>query len=414
MYAFLALVQQMGLDGCLVGPPEAEGLPATYVAYGPDKRTVLTDAPRGPFWAVGVRVGNDVRLYDPWRGRPFPATLNQLRADPDAHKAWFEDKANVSGLTAEGMRTAATFLAVPVNALAPRLGLLEAKFPRELGLRLTADPAKLRDAFPDPKPKFWNPPADRFAYGRAARTFLPVDDGGADATRQLYAANLVAQIPAASQVVSAELLKYPDLLADVGKRVGDLARESYVPFVIPPTPREKLQRGQFQDAARSLVERQEAFARGLERLRQNRDLDGQIREWARDAARLYDELGRTRGDPAARAAANAAIENHLRASAVQLMVDRAVSELGQAEATFLLALARHEQAEHAQARLDRAAPGPDADRLRNDVVNAWKAADGEWKTYLAGPARIQANMPGRVDHARALAARAGQFAAGKT
>src|SRR5262245_60927228 len=85
MYVFLALLQQMGLDGCLVGSPDAAGKPAGLVVYGPDKQTVLTGAPRGPFWAVGVRVGNDVRLYDPWRGTAFPAPLGPLKANPDAH-----------------------------------------------------------------------------------------------------------------------------------------------------------------------------------------------------------------------------------------------------------------------------------------------------------------------------------------
>ena len=46
-----------------------------------------------------MRAGSDVRLFDPWRGMVFPVTLNQLKANPDAAKEWFEDKANISGAT---------------------------------------------------------------------------------------------------------------------------------------------------------------------------------------------------------------------------------------------------------------------------------------------------------------------------
>ena len=125
MYVFLALLQQMGLDGCLARPASgaANTLPA-YVAYAPDKKTVLTGAPRGPFWAVGVRIerasGRRPALR-PVARAAFPATLNQLKANPDSHKAWFEDRAAVSGMTAGDAKAAAVFLAVPVNSLSPRM-----------------------------------------------------------------------------------------------------------------------------------------------------------------------------------------------------------------------------------------------------------------------------------------------------
>ena len=132
MYVFLAVLQQLGLDGCLIGPPGSEKITAGFVALGPDK-SVLTGAPRGPFWAVGVRMGNDVRLYDPWRGQAFPVPLGQLKSNPDAQKAWFEDKANVSGITPALAKDAAVYLAVPVNSLAPRMVTLEQQLKGDIG-----------------------------------------------------------------------------------------------------------------------------------------------------------------------------------------------------------------------------------------------------------------------------------------
>src|SRR5262249_43332740 len=83
MYVFLALLQHLGLDGCRVGPPDAAKIHVRLSEAEVKYPTVGLPVPRGPFWAVGVRVGNDVRLFDPWRSEPFPVTLNQLKANPD-------------------------------------------------------------------------------------------------------------------------------------------------------------------------------------------------------------------------------------------------------------------------------------------------------------------------------------------
>ena len=358
MYVFLSLLQQMGLDGCLIGPPDAGNKPAGYVVYGPDRRTVITGSPRGPFWAVGVRIGNEIKLYDPWRGSAFPATLDKLKANPEEYKAWFEDGANVSGVTPEEVKKAAVYLATPVNALSPRMAMLEEKLKAETDVNLAIDPASTRAAFPDPKPTYWNPPTDRFAFGRTARRFLPHEEGGADRTAQgqgqVYALYFRDQVPAGDRAIPAELRQNPDVRADVGERFGEYARAAYfIAFLDPPpTPRERLQRGQFRDAARALVERQDEFAKALLRVRNTADADKTMREWAERAVQLYSDLGRV---PNARAA----IDDHWKSQGAGLLSDRALAEVGQAEAAFLLALCKHEEAERAQTRLERAT-GDDA------------------------------------------------------
>lgn len=420
MYVFLALLQQMGLDGCLIGPPDAGDKPAGFVAYAADKKTVLSGTPRGPFWAVGVRVGNDVRLYDPWRGQPFPAPLKQLKANPTAYQTWFDDAANTAGTTPADAQAATVYLAVPVNSLAPRMALLEEKLKADVGVRLAINPAKLQAAFPDPKPAFWNPPTDRFAYGRAARGFLPTEEGGADRTERspgrLYEAYLESQLPPEIMVVPPELLPYREVIADVGIRVAQYARGAYgYNFLNPPMPRERLHRGFFQDAAKDLVAKQDSFAKGLERIRNNRDTPVLVRDWAETARELYNDLGRVGldSDPAGRAAAaaqaQARIDMHWRNPAVVLLVDRVVSEVGQAEATYLLALCKHEQAERAQARLDYASGG-DLAGLKQDAAIAWEIALREWQTYRAATG-THSGFPGRAQHARQLAERAERLAA---
>jgi hypothetical protein len=408
MYVFLALLQQMGLDGCLIGPPDAGDKPAGFVVYSPDKKTVLTGAPRGPFWAVGVRAGNDIRLYDPWRGEAFPAPLNQLKANPEAHKAWFEDQANVSGVTPEEAKKATVYLAAPVNSLSPRMAMLGEKLKAEVDVKLAVNPAAVRSAFPDPKPAYWNPPNDRFAYGRAARTFLPFDQGGADRTDpaagRLYDQYIPSQLPPAEQAIPSELLRNPAVIGDVKERIRDIAWRVYVFAFLdqPPTPRERIQRGQFQDAARTIVERQDEFRKSGERVRNTPDAEAQMREWTQKATQLYASLGI---DPGARGA----IDAHWKSQTALLLFDRAVSGVGQAEAAFLLALCKHEEAERLQARLERAT-GPDADRLRQDALDAWNGVVREWRTYRQEYGGPQAGLPGRAEHVKVLAARAEKLA----
>ncbi|WP_439626566.1 hypothetical protein [Gemmata sp.] len=414
MYVFLAVLQQMGLDGCLVGPPEAKDQPAMFAAFAADKKTLLTGTPRGPFWAVGVRVGGDVRLYDPWRGAAFPATLAALKANPDAHKAWFEARENAGGVTAEEAKGATAFLAVPVPALAPRIATLEQQLKGELPVRLAVDPVSLRNAFQDPKPAYWNPPGDPFAYGRVLRTFLPVDEGGTDRNPpggRLTDQYTRSQLPSEVLTIPAELRGNDE----AAERVRALMAQAYaVAFFNPsnPNPRERIERGQFQDAAVDLVTRQDQFGYGLERLRNNQRAEPEIRAWAEAARELYDQQGLA-ATPEARQAAAAAVEDHWKRNGqlVQLMIDRVTAELGHAEATFLLALCKHEQAERVQARLE-AATGPGAELLKRDATDAWKAAVGEWQTY-AERAAVQARFPGRADHVKALTARAEALANAK-
>jgi hypothetical protein len=413
IYVFISLLQQMGLDGCLLGPPGAAEIYAGYVALAPDKKTVFTGAPRGPFWAVGVRIEkdkkSDVKLYDPWRSEAFPATLNQMRANPDSYKTWFESAAAVSGITAADVKDAAIYLAVPVNSLAPRIALLEKKL-KDL-VKLAINPVELRNRFPDPKPSFWNPPDDRFAYGRAARTFLPIDQGGdADRSdpsgRALHDGYFRSLLPPAERVVPAELLRNEAVIADIKERIEERVKVAYLSaYLMPPTPREQVQRGQFQDASRMLVQRRDDFDKSLLRVRNTEDAERKMREWAERSTDLYRSLG---SDPNARAK----IDENWASQGALLVLDRAVGEVGQAEAALLLALCRHEQAERVQSRLENAASG-DTTQLRQTALSAWGDAAREWSGYREQFAAIHSPSPARTEHIRALAERAKKLAAGR-
>ncbi|QJX00189.1 hypothetical protein FTUN_7813 [Frigoriglobus tundricola] len=412
MYVFLALLQQLELDGCLVGGPDAGGQTGRF--NGPLlKYPTLPQlgVPRGPFWAVGVRVGTDVRLFDPWRGQPLPVTLGQLKANPDAAKTWFEAAENLSAATLEDAKKATAFLAVPVNALSARMAAFEARMKGELGVKVAYDLKALtgmRAAFPDPKPAFWNPPDDPFAYGRAARSFLPLDLGGSDPTPmsggRIYEVSVIEQIPRTAFLVRAEL-KYENARDQFRRQA---AGKLHFLFLEPPNPRERIARGQFQEAARDLVNKQEMFATGLERLR-NPDTEKQINEWVEATNQIYSAVGlaRLNNDKSAEVAAQAQAEEAWKQPGAQLLLDKSSAEVGRAEAAFLLGLCKHEQAERIQIRLDRAT-GAEAARLKNEARDAWRAALAAWNTYQQ-LAPSHAGFPGRAAHALALEARAAKF-----
>jgi hypothetical protein len=414
MYVFLALLQQLELQGqgCLIGPPDAGnvgsrlGYPISYPHLAQVK------VPRGPFWAVGVRVGDDVRLFDPWRGKPFPVTLKQLKANADAAKGWSEAKDNVSGATANDAKAATAFLAVPVNSLSLRMAKFEEKLGRELGVKLAYDLKALeamRGGFPDPKPAFWNPPQDPSAYGRASRTYLPIELGGSDRGApgsRLYDQALRGQIPQTAFEVPERLKGGDRLRFAAGTALG-------LSFVEPPNPREAIQRGRFQDASTDLVAKQEQFSKGLERLRTQdaATQEQQIREWIDAANQAYDDMTRAQlnNDKEQERRAQAQLEEVWKQPPARWLIDMASAEVGRAEAALLLALCKHEQAERYQVRLERAA-GAEADRLRPDARDAWRTALSAWRTYEQ-LSSAHAGFPGRAAHAQALSARAAALAA---
>jgi hypothetical protein len=386
-------------------------LTSGYLAVSPDQ-SILTGAPRGPFWAVGVRVEADkkpdIKLYDPWRSEAFPTTFNKLRTDSSAYKSWFEDRAAVSGVSPEDIRGAHVFLTASVNALSPRMAMLDRKLKAAVDTRLAVDPKAMRGRFPDPTTAFWNPPNDWNAYPRTARMFLPVDQGGAADRiapdgRTVYDRYRAALLPPPDRVIPPELLRNEAISVTFKEHLGKLAWNQYILAFIspPPTPREQIQRGQFQDASRTLVVRQDEFNNSLLRIRNTPDAEKKIRDWTDQANEVYRSF-------TGEASAKSAIDELWRMPGAALILDRAIGEVGQAEAALLIALCRHEQAERLQAQLDHGAG--DRDRLTSAAIDAWTVAAREWSGYREQHASAHASRPALRGHVKSLAERAARLA----
>jgi hypothetical protein len=422
-YVFIALVKQLGLDGCLVGPPDAALRPWSYAAD-----PMPNVPPRGPFWAVGVRVTDAVLLFDPWRGEPVPgpmggiATLAQVAADPTLLSPWRADKAAPWLTPHDVVAKSVPFLTASLSSLAPRLTRLEAEIANDApGVKLTTDAAAFRERFAPATPYkavgFWNPPEEAFSPTETLASFVPPAEGGLGLLPDLLNTYRASQVPFESFAMPAVLLpkgpaasgELPDPgVPEAVERLRVLCISAYGnTFLASPTPRERIQRGQFAEVAPLLVQRRSAFTAGLERLRTDRNRDAKLVQWAEAARDAYTKLLRARDD-AARASAAAEVEAFWKAdgATVSAIVDAAISEAGAAEATYLLALCRHEQAERAELTADRAAGTPAEARARARAAEDWSEAAGWWGRYAPFAATQARHFPARPAQAERLAAEA--------
>jgi hypothetical protein len=425
----LAVFQQLGLDAGLVGPPDAADRPAGFTPPWLDDKDPPTS--HGPFWAVAVRAGADVLLFDPVGGRPFPAPLAQVKANPDLLKPWADDKERQWKVPADVVRQATVYLSAPLPALAPRMATLEERTKADLGVVLAVDLKAMRDRFAAAPPagpgladvKVWNPPGDGLAYPRVLASFLPPDEGGTD--RRPQGQRLVDLYPL-TRIPAREILFGPGVLPEgltfpaVADRLRNAAGHGYeAAFVTPPAPVERLQRGQLQDATRMLTERQDGFARGQEQIR--KVTPEEIDAWVKTANRVYAALRQaeypdptqTRPNPPtdpAVAAARQTVEDFWRVTGpvAQAVAARITARIGLAEASYLLALAKHEEAERQQLRAEKA-DGASAARVKATAANAWAEAANTWRSYLDQGASLP-GLEARNAHARRLAARAESLA----
>lgn len=420
-YVFLGLLQQLGLDGCWIGPPEAAQRTWSY-ARNPDGVT----APTGPMWAVGVRVGPDVFLFDPWRGEPVlgaggqgVATLAEVRADPNLLKPWRDDKLHPWPVPAEDVKTAVPFLAFPLSGAAPRMIRLERELRAEVPpVRLATDPTALQSRFAQeaklPGLKAWNPGNEAFTYPRALATFIPPSDGGYSPAPDLYLKYKQGLVPPTLFALPPSLRPTPGNpgVPEAAERLRNIAIITYgTAFLEPPAPLERLQRGQFAEVAKVLGDRRTEFQAMQARLRTDRNREATIERFAAAARQAYTQLLRARdrersGPGPLTAEAQAGVANLWKTEALasQAVVDVLLADAGAAEATYLLALCLHEQAERAAVRAARTKLAADADR----AAGLWTEAANWWASYAAVAPAQEAAFPGRAAHAKRLADRAAQ------
>ena len=418
-YTFLALCRQLGLDACLVGSA-ATDRDWTYARSA--KASGVAD---GPFWAVGVKAGDDLLLYSPWRGEAFagktadrPATLAELKADPAAAAKWDVSDAEV--------KSAELYLSVPLSSVAPRTATLHEKLSGTVGGSYWVNWADTtsRLAAGGNKVNGWNPPADPFTPVRSLGSFLPTQQGGLDTppeVKNVYAFYIQAQTSRPNLTLNLPDLKHPA----VSERLMTIARgiliQSYHPQLAQPNsvvwpPVEKIHRGRHNDATKELIELRDRFTEavkvraGAAALAKGDDTPA----WVAKANDLYDSLSRAKvsEDRAIQVpAVERQIEEFWKTSQQKagLLLMEIAATPGAAEATFLLAKSFHDRAEKAELEVRRAAGG-DAPAAREKAKAAWASAASWWGQYDLYRDLQNQSYPGRGELTKKLAERADKLA----
>ena len=481
-YVFRALLQQLGLEGCMVCYPVA-------AENSSQKVSVL--------WLPGVLIGNDIFLFDTRLGMPFPgpkgegvATLAQVRTQPDLFAVLQVDDKHHYDVTPEQARQAEVLLTWPLPALAPRMRVLE-------NLLGAANPVKLAVDVEGVQGKFaaaagQNMPVrvdnrlrdfNNVTQLRLLRRFLPPGQGGTDPSNRMEqaegqlipwgalptkafqppfeSARLVVYLREAFQKLFVAFplpeprnqpLQEKDspvgIARDPDKTRQDVAPRFVQAFLDPKTraleapasmvhfsqaprsPRDDLLRGRFDDATRKLVEVQEQVRYQKDLAQSDPDLNQKMEQWFVEAVKAQADLQRARRQnppnpgeleaaekrlgelwlgagnlpPTVEGEERRPVRGPVRRFPVWLVfvLGRAADPMG-AEATYLLALAKHERAERAQARLARTAPGKTG-REERDAKAAWRTAEALWGTYLENYPNAPGAAAARQWRARALEA----------
>ncbi|MFO0937960.1 MAG: hypothetical protein U0798_15770 [Gemmataceae bacterium] len=425
-FVFLAACQQAGLEPCLIGPPGMSDKLWSNQAAG----TTLTAGANGPFWGVGVRVGKDIHVFNPWKGEAAKgpkgtiATLAQLKANPDLVKSWYTGEAG--SLTADVVKSSEPYLALPNSAMARRWDLFEKKL--GTGLNLFVDPVALQASY-GADVKFWCP-SDPFDYIRSLSSFLPVEDGGRD---QRVSAQRFLTIYRLS-FFPRSLFQVPPELTNNEAVVRLVTQSSSIyatAFLEGITPRERIERGQFFEVTKDLVEKENRFAAAVQRsVTQQSNID-QVRRFSSLLNEAFEKFTndakKSQGNPVVIAQGQQAIEQLLKenTASYQMLLDSMVGRPSAAEAMYLLACCKQELAERFQARADRvialakaAESDPHSDpakleeaRKNAEIVSqkardAWAGTSEWWARYESVRELQGRSFPGRDIHAKMLAERA--------
>jgi hypothetical protein len=380
-YVVLATWQQLGLDGCLVGPPTLK----KTASYGRGPTGRLTYA---PVRACGVAVDGKVYLFDPATGLPLTGTggavltLAAARQAPDSAK----------GFEADEVKTWQPFLAPPLGGLGRRMEWLEQRNPGGAGVRLFVNPLAQRAKFGGPACDAWDPDGDSFSASRVLSRYVsdePVVQNGPP-VREAHRFKLLP------------LDRLPKTNLSAGYLIPAFARPFEELRWGPNTPRDQMLRGQFAEAMSVLADKKSEVDNARTRMDQDKGLQADFEKWVDQFQALTARVLRPDPSDPNGAQAQQALDEFRRSRHSQDMerafvLGHAARPLG-AEVTYLTAQCVHERAE--RARLEGSSQAP----------AQWRNAAEWWQRFLDASSEAASPVPARETQARALLARARQFA----
>jgi hypothetical protein len=443
---FLAALNQLGIDGCMIALPAG---------------------PQGPksirLWIPAALVDREIYLFDTRLGLPLPgpegrgiATLSQVRTRSDVFRPLDLDPKYPYDILPEQAKQAEVYVGCSLSALAPRMRVLQEMLASSEGVNLRVEPVPLLKRFTEATsgPAFsgstvrvWNSAGDINTPFRLLRTFLPQTEGGTNPSDHRHQTLTTLLVPWQS---------FPRELADLQGEPGQRLRQFFAaPFLYvrtePRMPKELLQawlpglyeqksenqegmrkapdlilhgrmprdlmlRSRLDDATNVLVTIHGELHRQQARPADPRE-DAEVRVWRERAVEVYGtllRLGAASANPRGKTVVDA---NEVKAAKDQVtllwanarsvygLIQRAAAGPMSEDITFLLALCKQEQAERTLTRQQR--PGSNKATSAAEVKAAqavWKPAAGWWETYLDEHPRDPSAPTARLFRARALEA----------
>lgn len=409
---FLALLDQLGIDGCMIALPG-------------DQPGQLRD------WVPGALIQKDIYLFDSRLGLPLPgadpkglATLAQLRNGLDLRQILQVQEKSPYDVSPESARHAEVRVAYNLSSLAPRMEYLQNFLAASEKINLWVDPVARFQRFQAVAGTVgvWNPATDVGNPLRVLRAFLPPEEGG------------IAKQPF-RELVEGQVIPWQDFpkkqLGLLGEPERLLKMQFAIPFVyfsmkprmtsemlvdwLPglsepsadkrgtrkppanllgrPLPRYLTLHGRYEDAASLLVPIHDEL-KNQKMLPLTPKLEAMVRQWSGRAIAAYSNLfeaedAAKRGKPAASTSSVPEAKERVNqlwgeSAAVMALLHKAAAEPMLDRVDYLLALCKHEQAERLQIRQEQAQRHnkPLSGNDTREIRDAWKSASSWWGSYL--------------------------------
>lgn len=404
---FLALLEQLGLHGCMIVLPQGQ-------------------APRD--WVPGALADGQIYLFDTRLGLPLPgsATFATVKNETD----WLKPLSPAPDLPYDvdfpQARQAQLQVACSLSALAPRMRRLQTRLEATNGPRLAADPAALMEEFRNALQKsglsepvrVWGSSSAGDDALRALRSFLSPTEGGSDRPKS----GTLRRARFNESLTPWKLLPSPVERLPEGSDLGPRLRQGFAkPFLDlaydPRMPHELMLRGRLDEAVAGFVE-----IRGtIERLRENVENEanpGRVLEtWIEEVRRAYAEWLRAQREadgkntPALQAAQlrmNQLWEPKQAQKPIEIL--QAAAALPRVvQVTYFLALAKQEMAERAQVMWAREGKKPQSEL--EELNQLWQTSADWWQKFLNDFPTDPAAASARLHLARALTAQGNRTAA---
>jgi hypothetical protein len=322
-------------------------------------------------------------------------------------------------VTRSDLKAGEPYLATPLSSVAGRMRILEAKLKSEIGVKVFVDLAagKTAVAIPGTTVRVWSPPNDPFCTTRVLMAYTPSFEGGLGlqlASGGLGGGATLTEALAAEQFPRKALMTVPSNFTqpEAVSYLGQLTLGQYRETLLkPPTPRERIQRGQFVEVTQWLVKTREEYGTRAERVRVDSERTATVVKFAAEfEAYLTGPVQTMRNERRPPAEIDGAINGFFKAhlKEVATTLDGPLSEAVIGELTYLLALSTHERAERALwnlLRLDEKALPKTREDARRAAKDAWAVARDWWSQYDAYAASQNEHFAGRAAHAKKLSTR---------